>query len=349
MKAKVAFLHGPGDLRVQEVEIPKLKPDQVLVKVGACGICGSDVECFEGLSAEGRYDLGPYTPGHEWGGEIVEIGSQVTTLKPGYKVTGDCVMRCGVCANCRDGLMPSACLNMREAGFRPDSPGGMGEYMVIEEPYVHRIPDSWTFEDGGWVETFSIGYFGIWGNGGSIDATDIALILGAGPIGISAAMVARTSGARTIVIEPIPNRRERALKYGADAVVDPTDRLVEQIEELTDGRMGTVVVECSGNDAAIASLFDISGHSARVRLIGHSIGRKIPIEIGKTIWRTLDITGSGGTRNYAQRTIRFMDRIRDTYDFAALNTHHFPFEKIHEAFDVAAHDKENAFKVMLTF
>jgi threonine dehydrogenase-like Zn-dependent dehydrogenase len=330
MKAKVAYMYGPGDLRVQEVEVPKLKPNQVLVKVGACGICGSDVECFEGLSAEGRYDLGPYTPGHEWGGEIVEIGSQVTTLKPGNKATGDCVMRCGVCANCKDGLMPSACLNMREAGFRPDSPGGMGEYMVIEEQYVHRIPDSWTFEDGGWVETFSIGYFGIWGNGGFIDAADIALILGAGPIGLSAAMVAATSGARTIVI-------------------DPTDRLVEQIEELTDGRMGTVVVECSGNDAAIASLFDISGHSARVRLLGHSIGRKIPIEIGKTIWRTLDITGSGGTKNFGQRTIRFMDRIRDTYDFAALNTHHFPFRKIHEAFDVATHDKENALKVMLTF
>lgn len=349
MKAKRAFLHGPRDLRIETVEIPKLNSDQVLVKVGACGICGSDVECFEGLSNEGRYDLGPYTPGHEWGGEVVDIGSGVRTMKPGYKVTGDCVMHCGVCRNCQDGLMPSACLNMREAGFRPDSPGGMGEYMVIEEQYIHRVPDSWSFENGGWVETFSIGYFGIWGNGGFIDAADIALILGAGPVGVSAAMVAATSGAQTIVIDPIANRRERALQYGAEAVLDPTENLVEQIEALTDGRMGTVVLECSGNDAAINSLFDISGHSARVRLIGHSIGRKIPIEIGKTIWRTLDITGAGGTKNFAQRTIRFMDRIRDTYDFAALNTHHFSFDKVHEAFEVAIHDKENAFKVMLTF
>lgn len=345
----MAFLHGPRDLRIETVEIPKLNPDQVLVKVGACGICGSDVECFEGLSNEGRYDLGPYTPGHEWGGEVVDTGSGVRTMKPGYKVTGDCVMHCGVCRNCQDGLMPSACLNMREAGFRPDSPGGMGEYMVIEEQYIHRVPDSWSFENGGWVETFSIGYFGIWGNGGFIDAADIALILGAGPVGVSAAMVAATSGAQTIVIDPIANRREHALQYGAEAVLDPTENLVEQIEALTDGRMGTVVLECSGNDAAINSLFDISGHSARVRLIGHSIGRKIPIEIGKTIWRTLDITGAGGTKNFAQRTIRFMDRIRDTYDFAALNTHHFSFDKVHEAFEVAIHDKENAFKVMLTF
>jgi len=349
MKAQVAFLHGPRDLRVREVEIPPLRPDQVLIKVGACGICGSDVECYEGHSAEGRYDLGPYTPGHEWGGQIVEVGSGVTTLRPGYKVTGDCVMRCGVCRNCREGLMPSACLNMREAGFRPDSPGGMGEYMVIEEPYVHRIPDRWSYEDGGWVETFSIGYFGIWGNGGYIDASDTAVILGAGPVGLSAAMVARTSGARTIVVEPIAARRERALRYGAEVALDPADGLVERLAELTDGRLGTVVVECSGKDAAIASLFDLAGHSARVRLIGHSIGRKVPVEIGKTIWRTLDISGAGGTRNFAERTIRFMDRIRGAYDFAALNTHHVPFERIHEAFDLAIHDKEHAFKVMLTF
>ena len=67
MKSKTAFLYGPGDLRIEEVEVPQLKPDQVLIQTGACGICGSDVECFEGLSPEGRYDIGPYTPGHEWG------------------------------------------------------------------------------------------------------------------------------------------------------------------------------------------------------------------------------------------------------------------------------------------
>jgi threonine dehydrogenase-like Zn-dependent dehydrogenase len=237
---------------------------------------------------------------------------------------------------------------MREAGFRPDSPGGMGEYMVIEEQYLHRVPDGWSFEAAGWVETFSIGYFGIWGNGGYIDATDIAVIMGAGPVGLSACMVAATAGAKTIVVDPIASRRERAKRYGAEHAVDPADRLLEQIEELSEGRMGTVVVECSGNDKAIASLFDVGGHSARIRLIGHSIGRTIPIEIGKTIWRTLSITGAGGTKNFAGRTIRFMDRIRERYDFSALNTHRFPLERIHEAFEVATREKENAFKVMLT-
>jgi L-iditol 2-dehydrogenase len=351
MKAKIAFLHGPKDLRVEEVEIPKLRPNQLLIKTGACGICGSDVECYEGESAEGRYDLGPYTPGHEWGGMIVEAGSGIqSTLKVGDKVTGDCVMGCGVCANCKDGRMPSACLNFREIGFRPDSPGGMGEYMVVEEQYVHMIPDHWTYADGAWVETFSIGYFGIWGNGGYIDASDIAIILGAGPVGLSAVMVADTSGAKTIVVDPLPKRREIAKKYGAEITLDPSGGdIVEQIMDITKGHGGDVCVECSGNDAAIASLFDISAHSARVALVGHSIGRQVPTEIGKTIWRTLNIAGAGGTKNFGLRTIRFMDRIYDKYDFAALNSHHYKFDQLHEAMNTAIHEKANALKVMLDF
>ena len=106
MKAQVAFLYGPGNLRVQEVEVPKLKPDQVLVKVRACGICGSDIECFEGLSAERRYDLGSYTPGHEWGGEIVEIGSKVTSLKKRFRT----IRRKNEQSFCPFGLCKQHCL-----------------------------------------------------------------------------------------------------------------------------------------------------------------------------------------------------------------------------------------------
>ena len=350
MKCKTAFLHKPHDLRIEEVELPELKPNQVLIKVGACGICGSDVECFEGLSAEGRYDIACYTPGHEWGGKIVEIGSDVKTLCAGMKVTGDCVMACGVCANCKDGLMPSACLNMREIGFRPDSPGGMGEYMIVEEQYVHQIPDDWSYAMGAWVETFSIGYFGIWGNGGYIDASDTAVIFGCGPVGISAVMTAKTSGAKVIAVDPIASRRDLALKYGADYVLDPgVGDLKAEIDALTNGRGPSVIAEASGNDKAIQAIFEIAGHSCRVHLIGHSIGRKVPVELGWTIWKTLNINGSGGTKDFGQRTIRFMSAIKDKYDFDALNTHYFGFDQLHEAMETAIHEKENAFKVMLRF
>lgn len=350
MKANIAFMYGPHDLRIEEVELPALKPNQILVKTKSCGICGSDVHCYEGESAEGRYDIAPYTPGHEVGGQIVAAGAQVTSLKVGDKVTADCVLACGTCANCKEGLMPSACLNFRELGFRPDSPGGFGEYFIIEEAYAHKIPDDWSYDMGAWVETFSIGYFGIWGNGGYIDASDYALIMGAGPVGLSAAMVCKTSGAKTIVADVNAQRRERALKYGADVVLNPLDEdYYDQIKAVTDGHGPSVIAEASGSNAALAAIFDVAGHSCRVNLIGHSIGRKVPVEIGKTIWSTLKIKGSGGTKDWAQRTIRFMSAIKDKYDFDALNSHHIPFKELDKAMDLAVNHPDVAFKVMLTF
>ncbi|MDR3765953.1 MAG: hypothetical protein Q3Y08_02805, partial [Butyricicoccus sp.] len=109
-----------------------------------------------------------------------------------------------------------------------------------------------------------------------------------------------------------------------------------------------VVIECSGNDKGIASLFDIAGHSARIGVVGHSIGRKVPVEIGKTIWKTLHIAGSGGTTNWFPRTIRFMSKIKDKYDFKALVSHYYKFEDLDEAMKMAQ-NKEVARKVMLTF
>ncbi len=353
-KCKAAFMHGPKDLRIEDLELPPLGPFQVLIKLKACGICGSDVECYEGESAEGRYDIAPYVPGHEWAGQAVAVGDKVSSIAVGNKVVGDCVLPCNNCANCKDGKMPSACLNMREIGFRPDSPGGWGEYMILEEQYTHAIPDDWNYELGAWVETFNVGYWGVWGNGCNPDASDDVAIIGGGPIGMCAAMVCAESGANVIVIDPLEKRRENIMNYGANMTVDPTQfkepgALEAELQRLTGGRGPSVVIECSGNDIGIASIFDIAGHSARVGVVGHSIGRKVPVEIGKTIWKTLHIAGSGGTNKWFPRTIRFMSTIKDKYDFAALNSHHYDFFDLDAAMDMACHHKDIARKVMLTF
>ena len=347
---KIAFLNKPGDLVVKEVTLPALRSDQVLVKLKAAGICGSDVECYEGNSAEGRYDIAPYTPGHEWSGQVMEVGNDVTIVKAGDKVTGDCVLHCGYCINCKSGLMPSACLNMREAGFRPDSPGGWGEYLILEHHYIHKLPDDWTYEMGALVEPFSIGYFGLWGNNGYVDASDNVIIFGAGSIGLCALMVAKASKAKVIHVEPLPNRQKFAKKIGADHIIDPfKENVVKKVADYTEGVGGNVVIEASGNDKAITAIFDVAANSARVRLIGHSIGRKIPVEIGKIIWKTLLITGSGGVRSFMPRTITFMDRIKDEFNFTDLISHKYPFKDLKKAVKKAIEDKANAFKIILTF
>jgi len=167
---------------------------------------------------------------------------------------------------------------------------------------------------------------------------------------LSALITAKVSSAKVIEIEPLENRRKMALNFGADVVINPiAGNLKEEIMNLTNRVGGSVAVEASGNDSAIASIFDVVGHSARVRLIGHSVGRKVPIEIGLTLWKTLSISGSGGTRTFLPRTITFMDQIRNKTDFKSLITYRYACKKIYDAFDIAVKNKAEALKVMLNF
>lgn len=350
MKTTAARMYGPNDLRVEEIELPALKPNQILIKLKACGICGSDLSCFLGLSDEGRYDIAPYTPGHEWAGQAVEVGSEVTSIKVGNKVVGDCLCPCYCCDNCKDGKMPSVCENMDEIGFLPNSYGGMAYYMITNEAYTHVIPDDWDYEMGAMVENFNVGYWGVWGNGFDPDAQDDCVVIGAGTIGLSAAMTCKTAGATVIVVDPLENRRENAKKYGADYTLDPTAcDVAEEVRKLTNGKGASLLVECSGSDQGIASCFEIAAPGARIAAVGHSHERMVPIKWERTIWKTLTIKGSAGTKAWFPRTIRFMSKIKDTYDFSGLVSHRFNFKNLHEAFDFALNNKTITQKVMLTF
>jgi len=155
-----------------------------------------------------------------------------------------------------------------------------------------------------------------------------------------------------VMVEPLANRRETAKRMGADVVIDPTraaDLATEITEHASTSRGATVVVEASGNDQAIAALFDVAGLQPRLRLIGHSIGRKVPVEIGKTMWHGISMYGQGGISYNMPRTITFMDRVRKNVSLTGLISHMFPFEKLHEAVATAVTKKADALKVMLTF
>lgn len=350
MKTTAARMYGPHDLRVEEIELPELKPNQVLIKLGACGICGSDLSCFTGDNNEGRYDLGAYTPGHEWAGQVVAVGSTVTSIKVGNKVVGDCLCPCYRCNNCKDGKMAAVCENFDEVGFLPTSYGGMAYYMITQEEYTHVIPDDWSYEMGALVENFNVGYWGVWGYGDGPDAQDICVVIGAGTIGLSATMSCKASNATVIVIDPVESRRQNALKYGADFTIDPTacDAAAE-VRKLTNSDGATFLVECSGSDAGIASMFEIAAPGARLSAIGHSHERMVPLKWERIIWKNLTIRGAAGTKNWFPRTIRFMSKLKETYDFDGLVSHSFNFKDIHEAFDFALNNKAITQKVMLTF
>lgn len=350
MKSKNAYMYGPKDLRLQEVEVPALKGTQILVKLRACGICGSDVECYLGHSKEGRYDLGPYTPGHEWAGEVVAVGADVISLKVGDHVTGECANSCNRCEICKEGINNSYCTNWNEVGFMPTAPGGMGEYLVGEEQFCHKLPNEMSFVEGALVEPCSVAYYSIWGRDGYVSSIDDCVIFGAGVIGLFAATICKAAGAKVITVDPIEFRRNKAKEIvGVDRVVDPFSEDLEKIvREETGGRGASLIVECSGSDYGVATTVDIAREHSRIRFIGHSIGRKIPVEIGKTIWKGLNLQGSAGQPFFFTKTIKFMNRVKDKIDFSKFVTSHYDLDDIQSAFDVACGGKDHSIKVMLT-
>ncbi len=348
MKSLSVFLHGQEDIRLKEVEMPAIGPTQILAKVHASGICGSDVACYLGKSHEGRYDLGPYVPGHEWCGEVIEVGSEVTTLKVGDKVVAESVIACNHCGPCKEGLNNSYCENWLHCGFEPDGYGAMSEYIIGEEQFTYKVPDSMDYEEGALVECCSIPYYAIWGRGGSVSMADDVVVFGAGPIGLFAATICRAAGARVIVVDPVKFRTDMAENIiGVYATIDPIHQDVkEEILRITEGRGATLVIECTGVESCIALSLEVAAIQARVRFIGHSGDRTVSAKLENTILKGLDIRGSAGSPHFFPETVRFLSRVGERIDVKKLITHRFELKDAEDAFKVAVEQKDKAIKVL---
>jgi L-iditol 2-dehydrogenase len=325
---KAAVLRGIQDLRLEEVPDPKPAPNEVLIRVKAAGLCGTDVHMWEGTNQEGTF---PFIPGHEWSGEVVEVGKDVKMVSNGDRVVAEVPIPCHICDNCKDGMEPNMCPDFELYGFSWKNPGGMAEYTLAREERLFKIPDNVSYEEASLVEPVSVAYHAVWGSGGGAAPHDRVVVFGAGPIGLFAMLSCKASGASVLVVEPQAFRRKMAQDLGADAVLDPTDGdLVEQVQDRTGGRGATMVLECSGSNGALAATLDVIGKQGRIVLIGQSAGRKIPIEIGKAIFGRTTIFGSSGSPYYFPKALTFMSR--RLVDLLPVVTHRFPLSDILDAF-----------------
>lgn len=244
-------------LQVRTVPDPKPGPDDVLLRVKACGVCGSDIHFYEHDADDYILYPGltkfPTTTGHEFSGEVVEVGSNVKSLKVGDMVTAEEMIWCGYCTPCRNGY-PNHCENLEEIGFTV--PGAFAEYLAIGAKYCWKldaIADKYgsvdkAFEAGSVVEPTSVAYNGIFPRAGGFAPGAYVAVYGAGPIGLAAIALCRASGAGMVVaFEVSPNRREIAKKLGADYVYDPTKVSPSQLlMELTKGEGVDFSVEAAG-------------------------------------------------------------------------------------------------------
>jgi L-iditol 2-dehydrogenase len=335
---RAAVLRDVNELRLEELQDPKPAADEVLVRVKACGVCATDVNMWRGTNTEGTF---PFVLGHEWAGEIVETGSEVGAYAVGDRVVGEVAMPCRVCPNCKDGLPPVACMYAKYYGFSWQTPGGMAEYHAAKVERLHKIPDNLSYEEAALVEPISVGYHGVWDSGGGVKHHDRVVIFGGGPIGLLTMLVCKAAGAPVTVVEPHPHRRDMAQELGADAAIDPTDgSLVEQVMAHTANRGASLVIECSGNEAARAATLDVVAFKGRIVLIGIRAKSRVPLELDKLIFKEATIAGSDGSGFVFAKPLELMSR--RVVDFAKVITHRFPLDQVNRALELGAGQAESS-------
>jgi len=295
---------------VTDRPMPAPKDDEVLLKVGAAGICGTDPHLLakdeEGYTKYNGHSKYPIITGHEFSGEVVEAGRSVKRLKVGDLVSVESMNWCGECDACRMGMF-NQCKSLEEPGLTYD--GGFAEYAVIKAKYCYLLNDIMNYygdrmvalELGAVIEPVGVAYNGLFVRGGGVRPGGHVVVFGAGPIGLSAISLMKTSGAaKLICFETTKERRELAKLCGADYVYDPLQLGKEGINpsellmDITDGRGVAMFAECSGATSATYPVMEgalaIGGKAVQ---IGHTLG-KTSIDLYPFMFNACNISGSNG-------------------------------------------------------
>jgi L-iditol 2-dehydrogenase len=320
---KALVYSGPNEAAVLEVDPPEIGPDDVLVRSHVVGICHSDFELLEN-----RYIIPfsyPITPGHEWAGEIVEVGSAVSGFQPGDRVVGECVVGPGG----RDHF-----------GFNIS--GAAAELFKAKAEWLHRIPESLTYTQAALVEPFSVAYNAVTCVGG-VDPSETVAVLGGGPIGLLSLLAAAANNATVIVIEPQARRREVAQALGASSTLDPTsDGFRAAVSDVTQGRGFDAVIEAAGAPSAMALALEIAAHSGRIAYAGINVGSTAQAALGLIQSKALRLRGLIGSVGLWPQTIRFI--ASGAVDPSRIVTASIPLAQAREAL-AAARDASTNIKV----
>ncbi len=260
---KAAVFYGKHDLRVMEIEKPTPKPGEVLVKVMACGICGTDVHIFHGDEGAAATPAGTVL-GHEFAGVVEAVGDGVCGIAIGERVCVDPNKLCNECAYCQSGLA-HFCDHM--IGIGTTVHGGFAEYCAVPQSQVYKIADTTSFEQAAMTEPVACCVHGI--DLCEITCGDTVAIIGGGMIGMIMLQLAAISGAgRLIMIEPVAKKRALAKQLGADLCIDPLTENVQEVLAANGIDRIAAVIECVGKVSTMEQAIDIAGKRSVVMLFG---------------------------------------------------------------------------------
>jgi L-iditol 2-dehydrogenase len=337
-----------GVVRVEEVPVPEVRDHEVLIKVAACGICGTDIKkIFQ------RYVEPPQILGHELAGTVVAVGRGVTRWKPGDRVMSFHHTPCGTCFYCEKRLF-SQCKQYKTTGltggFTPNG-GGFGEYVKampwIAERGIVALPDNVSFEEATFIEPINTIVKAV--QKARVAKAETVLILGCGPIGLQLLMVANLQGARLYTSDPMAERRAKSLTLGSLEAFDPTSgKLVEEIKALSGGRGADAVLVAVAHPSVVQEALAAARPGGRVLLFAaNDPVTKIEFPAAAVGIDEKEILGSySAAVDIQEEAARLV--LSRKLPVMEIVTHRFPLDKIQEALELAARPTAESLKILIT-
>ena len=337
---KAVQIVKPNDLRIIDMDKPTIDAkNNVLVKIKAAGICGSDVGIYHGTNAAATY---PRVIGHEIVGVVEEVGDNAKKIKVGDRVIVDQVTACGTCYACRKGR-PNVCEHLQVRGVHID--GGYREYMAVPESDVYVLPDSLSYQDAVMIEPTTIAIQSC--TRAELEKDDMLLIYGAGALGSSILKIAHTICDHIIVADIMDDKLSEAREHGAQFTINAaTEDFQAKVLEYTHGRGATVSIDAACVKNSLLLLLQATGNAGRVITMGFSTA---PTEVNQFLItsKELDVRGSRLQNKMFGKAI---DMIKEgTLDLNNSISHTFPLTKAQEAFDFVDSRDPSIRKIVFTF
>jgi 2-desacetyl-2-hydroxyethyl bacteriochlorophyllide A dehydrogenase len=322
---KAAVFHGKHDLRVEEVDYKKVEENEVLIEVKYCGVCGTDVHIYNGDG--GSFEVTPpLIPGHELSGVVAAVGERVTTVAVGDHVSVDPNQMCGECYFCMSGKQHFCTNNI---GYGTTADGGFAQCIVTHEKQVYKVPKEMSFLTAAMAEPMACCLNGM--DLCNIKLGDTVLVMGGGPVGIIMLQLAIYDGASKVILsEPVKEKRELALKLGADMVIDP---LTEDIDKILKDNFKNidVVIECAGNIKVQEDAIRLAGKGATVMYFGLAgPDESFPLKTDDIFKKELKVTSSFINPYTFERALQVLESGR--IDVESIITNIVPLDEIVDVF-----------------
>jgi len=340
---KAAILTGLREMKIEERPDPKPGRGEVLIRVRAVGVCGSDVHYYWSGGIGIHKVEYPMILGHEGVGEIVEVGEGVTSLQVGQRVAIEPGKACGKCRWCREGRY-NLCVDMTFMGTPPVD-GCFCEYVAWPQEFVFPLPDNVSYEEASLLEPLAVGVYST--DMAGVRMGESVAVLGCATIGLITLMCARRAGAGLcLVSDRIPERLELARRLGADVAVNFEERnFADEVKNHTDGEGADIVFEAAGHPSSFLQTVELVRKAGRIILIGICREDVINFDFGMARRKEVTIKSVRRYRHVFPRAISLL--ASGTFDVKPIITHQFDIERINEAFELVHDCKDGVVKAVI--